>query len=498
MNRFPSFLLPLRALAVLSATLTAAPPPLLADPAEDLLAEIEEIQKESGTRTASIGFCLIPLETAPDKLEETTLGHRPDTGLIPASTLKAVSTATALEILGGDFAFTTELQLAGILSEDGVLDGDVVVRGGGDPTLGDSGITEAFAKWKIALDEAGVKKIGGSVVGDASVFGTTRRLADSWQWNDFGNYYGAGASGLTFHQNQFFCTFRTSKAGAKADLIGTDPKLPEIEFVNEMRVGAAGSGDQGYIYGVPYGKVFHLRGTVPAGSAAFTIKGALPDPAFFCARAFTKYLDERDLPVEGEPTTHRRMAIAGESLAARETIHTLESAPLSELVVRTNRDSVNLRAECFHRMVGLEAKGKGGFDEAAAATEEHWEEKGVDMTGFHMADGSGLSRANTVTARQMAGILYHMSQSEEFEAFRDSLPVAGRSGTLRGIGRGSAAEGRIQAKSGTISRVKCYAGYATARSGKRYAFALFFNNFSGSSSDVKAKIVRVWNRMVDL
>ncbi len=460
---------------------------------EDVLDEVEKIQKESGMRSASIGFCLVPIKGEPDE----SAGYHMDTGLVPASTLKAITTATANEILGNNFRFQTELQITGKVDENGKLNGNVIIRGGGDPTLGASGISRTFAIWKDALEKAGIKNVEGSIVGDASVFGT-RRLSDSWQWNDIGNYYGSGACGLTFHENQFFCTFRTSRSGSKAAFSGTDPKLPGIQFINEMRVGPSGSGDKGFIYGVPYGKIFYLRGTVPAGNSSYTIKGALPDPAFFCARAFTKYLNQNGLSVTAEATTVRLLVIEEKPIPARKIIHKQESDSLGSLMVLTNHKSNNLRAECFHRMIGLKVLQKGTTLDASRAIKDHWSNKGVDMSGFYMADGCGLSRANTISAKQMALILYYAANAEGCEACYESLPTAGRSGTLRSIGRGSAAEGRVHAKSGTLDRIKAYAGYVNARSGKRYAFAIFVNNYSGDLSPVKSKIVRVWSRMVAL
>lgn len=467
--------------------------PLRAGSLEEIESELEKIQKESGMKTASLGFCIIALDGEP----ESAAGYHIDTGLVPASTMKAITTATANEVLGPDFTFKTELQITGEVGEDGTLKGNVVVRGGGDPTLGDSGISSTFSQWQSALSKEGIKKVEGSIVGDASIFGT-KLIPDSWQWNDFGNYYGAGACGLTFHQNLFYCTFNNRGEGSKASLIGTDPKLPEIQFINEMRVGSSGSGDQGYIYGNPYGKVIYLRGTVPAGSGSFTIKGSLPDPAFFCARAFTKHLNGNGIPVSGEPTTLRHMEIEKKELPARKSIYEQESASLASLMILTNHKSNNLRAECFHRMIGLESGKKGTTVDASKVTREYWDKKGIDMTGFEMADGCGLSRSNTVTARQMALILYHAAKGEHFDTFYKSLPIAGKSGTLRSIGGGSAAEGRVRAKSGTLDRIKCYAGYINSYSGKRHAFAFFVNNYTGSVSPVKSKIVRVWNKAVNL
>ena len=149
-------------------------------------------------------------------------------------------------------------------------------------------------------------------------------------------------------------------------------------------------------------------------------------------------------------------------------------------------------------MIGVKVKKKGTIEAASEAITAHWKAKGIDMTGFNMADGSGLSRVNTVTARQMALILYHATKSDGFEAFSTSLPLSGKSGTLRSIGRGTASEGRVRAKSGSIERVRAYCGYIKARSGKRYAFALLLNNFTASNATVRAAVVRIWNKAVAL
>jgi D-alanyl-D-alanine carboxypeptidase/D-alanyl-D-alanine-endopeptidase (penicillin-binding protein 4) len=460
---------------------------------EDVLAEVREIADEPELRTALVGFCLVDLDAEPG----TAAGYQMDAGLVPASTMKVVTTAVAAELLGPDYRFVTELQTTGTLAEDGTLDGDIVIRGGGDPTLAAEELSPTFSKWKAALAGAGVKSVKGRVIGDASIFGTVL-TPDTWQWNDLGNYYGAGACGLTVHKNLFQATFRTPSVGAKAPFTGTSPKLPGYEFVNEMRVGSSGSGDNGYVYGDAYGKLFTFRGTVPAGGGSFTIKGALPDPAFFCARTFSDYLNGNGIPVAGEPTTDRLLGIAGEEIGARKKIHEQSSESLSSLLVTTNHQSDNLKAECLHRAIGVKAKGDGGTIAASAAIRGYWEEKGIDMTGFFMGDGCGLSRANTVTPRQMTLMLHHAAKGAQFETFRKSLPVAGQSGTLKSIGGGTAAEGRIRAKSGTMDRIRNYAGYLEARSGKRYAFALFVTNYATDLSTVKAKIVRVWNVMAGL
>ncbi len=460
---------------------------------EEVVAEFSRIASQPVFRTTLTGFCLIELKANLD----TATGYQMDTPLVPASTMKVITTAAANEILGPNFRFETELQTTGSLDDAGVLQGDVILRGGGDPTLGADGTDEIFLRWETALREKGVKKITGSVVGDASIFGSPL-IPDSWQWGDLGNYYGAGACGLSVLRNSFRAVFSTPAAGRQAPLLRTEPELPRIQIFNEVRVGAAGSGDQGYIYSDPYGSVITLRGTVPAGAATFSIKGSLPDPARFCAERFAEYLVRKGIPVSGGGTTERLLTAEGREIGARMTLDSLPSEPLSTILVTTNLRSDNLKAESIQRMIGVKLKGKGDPATSAQAVTDYWTGRGVDMVGSVLSDGCGLSRANAITPRQMASILRIAADHEHFSTFYDSLPIAGRSGTLRSIGGGTAAEGRIHAKSGTMGRVRNYVGYVNARSGRKFAFALFFTNYTVDSITVKSKIVSVWNAMVDL
>ncbi len=462
---------------------------------ESFKAAIESIARESPTKTASIGVCLIPLEEGP----ESAFGFDIDRALIPASTQKVVATATANEVLGSDFRFETMLQASGSLSDDGVLDGDIIIVGGGDPTLAEWGFSEIFTTWTKAVKEAGIRSVTGRVVGDGTLFGT-QMVPATWQANDFGNYFGSGISGLSALRNLVTYRFSTPRVGAAAPLQSSTPQLPHITLRNDMRVGAAGSGDQGYVYGFPFADTYVLRGTVPAGSGSFSIKGALPDPPFFVAMSFQDHLKKAGIDIAGEPTTIRRIAYDGNPVdgSARRMLHRHQSADLRNLMILTNQKSNNLRAEAMHRMIGVKLADDGSNAGAAEATARYWTDRGLDTAGMVIADGCGLSRSNALTARQLATILHKAARGENFSAFHDSLPVSGRSGTLASMGRGSRAEGRVRAKSGTISRVRNYAGYVNSRSGKRYAFALFVNHYNGSLSQVKGQIVRMWEKMVDL
>lgn len=360
--------------------------------------------------------------------------------------------------------------------------------------LAEDGTGTLFGGWRAALKKAGVKSIAGRVIGDERIF-DTRGIPDTWAWNDIGNYFGCGAYGINIRENSYNANFDPGSVGGPAKFLSASPRPPGVTFINEMGTGTPSSGDQGYIFAGPYAELVYLRGTLPGGRSSFTIKGSLPDPARYTADAFTDYLKDKGIAVAGASTTSRLMQIAGESMPqATAVIDTTTSGSMQAILTECNLWSRNLYAESLLKRIGREAKGEGSTVAGAEAVAELWKKRGVDLGSLTMADGSGLSRANQISARQMAGILAAMAQGENGAAFKKTLPVAGRSGTLRSVGKGTAAEGRVHAKSGTINRVKCYAGYIDGQSGQRYAFAIFINGDTLSNSGVVGKITRVLSR----
>ena len=176
----------------------------------------------------------------------------------------------------------------------------------------------------------------------------------------------------------------------------------------------------------------------------------------------------------------------------RTHIHRHRSAPLSEIVKATNEKSINLYAEALAKRLAV-AKGKPGSTDAAMEyMEKYWQSQGVDTRGMYLRDGSGLSPHNSVSAMQMARMLKQVYQSSYRGAFVNSLPVAGRSGTLKSMLRGTAAEGRIQAKSGYISGVRCYVGYLDANGSKPLIFAMLANNYDCGAGEMRRK----WERLM--
>ncbi|MDW7695898.1 D-alanyl-D-alanine carboxypeptidase/D-alanyl-D-alanine-endopeptidase [Flammeovirgaceae bacterium SG7u.111] len=397
-------------------------------------------------------------------------------GMATASTMKAITTAAGMRVLGKDFTFKTRVEYDGEIDENGTLQGNLYIRGGGDPTLGKDNLPALLERITDKVRDSGINQINGCVVGDARIF--DRQLTpDTWIWEDMGNYFGAGASGLSINENLYRLYFKTgSREGTATQITGMEPKIPGVEFVNEITTGKPGSGDNGYIFGAPYTYLRYVRGSLPPNYPSFMIKGSMPDPAYFCAYELQRYIEARGIEVNRSATTFRLSKEIKEGPC--KVIWSKESPTLDRIITRTNMKSVNLYAEAILRMIGHVKKNEGSTSAGIEAMYELWESEGIDMKGCHFADGSGLSRFNAVNARQMVQILQTMLRYDTDGSYIKSLPIAGKTGTLKNMCKGRLSEGRIRAKSGYINRVRSYAGYADSITGKRLVFAIMINNYS--------------------
>ena len=361
--------------------------------------------------------------------------------LIPASCMKVVTTGAALHLLDPEMRFETRLEYEGTIDPDGTLHGNLIILGGGDPCLGSGKWKEQLGIWGMAVSQLGIKKIAGKVIGDASKWEKAMAVP-SWTWEDLGNYYGAGASALSFHENSYSLTFKPgAKEGDPTEILSLDPPLPDLLLINEVTTGPAHSGDRACIYGAEFLPMQSVRGTIPAEVPSFTIRGAIPDPASTVAALLTQELKELGISVE--------RCFFARTLPT--LIHTTHSPPLKEIVYWTNQKSINLYAEHL-----LKKMGEGSTDAGVKAVTAFWESQGIDLAGFHMADGSGLSRKNCVTAKQMVSILLKMKESKVFPLFLRSLPD----------------QTRCKAKSGYMSQVRGLVGYFD----DEVAFAILTNH----------------------
>ncbi|HPF52020.1 MAG TPA: D-alanyl-D-alanine carboxypeptidase/D-alanyl-D-alanine-endopeptidase [Draconibacterium sp.] len=429
----------------------------------------QEILSKEEYKHASVGVLVV--DPAND---EEILKYNPDQLLIPASTMKIITTATALRILGPEYRFITEIGYTGQIDREGILHGDIVVKGGADPALGSEYFQKHYYdflnKWSRALKSSGIKKVDGNLVLDGSVY-DNEKVPATWIWEDLGNYYGAGANAFTVYDNMFRITFQSSSTpGKQTRIINYYPKIKGIEMQNEV-LSSEENADNAYVFGSPLDKVRVIRGTIPAGRKAFTIKASVQHPEEILAADFWTTMAKDGIFISGEAKYKKGNA------ENYQMVYFQESPKLAEIAKVLNYESVNLFAEHFLKQLAVEKYGIGDREKAIEIVQEYWKQK-LSEASFFMEDGSGLSHFNAVSPRFFAQLLTFMDGEE---AFVQSLPRAG-DGTLYQFSKEHFPGNTLEAKSGSMTRVRCYSGYLTTDAGRRLVFSIMFNHFSGSHS----------------
>ena len=461
--------------------------------------QLDQFTGSEVLQNASVSFEVIDLSTG-----KTIASHDPNRALPTASTAKLFSTATALELLGEHYTPVTRLYYDGTISEEGVLRGDLYIRGGGDPSLGSRYFFDAETRddfldtWVHEISATGIKRIEGAIIADASEFGY-EGVPDGWNWVDIGNYYGAGPSGLCVYDNLIEFTFKTPVTpGALTTVVSQFPEIQGLTFHNEVK-SSTSSGDNSYIYGAPYSNHRFAVGTLPKGRDQFVVKGSLPDAEKLLGEQFMKALTDSNIDVTGQVKTGRLLSLKSndDAYGSRTLIYTHAGARLGEVIDLTNEKSINLFAEHLISLMGYVKAGNGATALGLQVMENHWKTR-FNTTGLHINDGSGLSRTNAVSARHYVQLLHAVYEGDVSKRFIASLPVAGVSGTLKNVCRNQAGHGRVIAKSGTMNRIKSYAGYVHGHSGKMYAFALIVNNYNCSSRVLVNKMELIFNEIAKL
>jgi len=464
----------------------------------ELNAALRVLRFDKDLKNAGIGFIAIDVNTG-----EILSSYNSDLALTPASTQKLITTATALEIFGPDYRFETRIEYTGKIDlNTNVLDGDIIIKGGGDPTLGSkyfaTTATHSFlGDWSKAVLKKGIKYINGNIIADARIYGYDI-VPPTWSWEDMGNYFGAGACGLSVYDNFYTLYFNTgSVVGSKTKIIKIEPKIEGMTFENHVKSDAVHS-DRSYIFGAPYTYSRYISGELPLNKKEYKVKGSIPDPAYYTAIEFKKKLKIYNIN-SGVATSYRKSP----NLTKNDTLHhTLiyktKSPRLIEIIGKTNFRSINLFAEHFYKHSQLKACNFNIEKIDKNFTENFWAKRGVNTGGMNIYDGSGLSKYNTITAKQMAAVLMYMKTKSKYaEDFYNSIPVVGKDGTVRRICRGTSAENNMHAKSGSIKNVRAYAGYVTTKSGREVAFSLLINNYNGSSTNTRKKMEKIMAAIAD-
>lgn len=427
----------------------------------------------------------------------------PDMGVVPASTLKLFTSATALEVLGRDFKFKTGLEYIGeIDSTTKTLNGYIIIRGGADPTLGSKYFAEtrhvAFIdNWVLEIKKLGIENISGGVIADARIF-SYDIVPPTWAWEDMGNYFGAGPNGLSIMDNLYTITYNTGdKIGDTCSITDIYPEIPEMKIESTVTASNVNS-DMSYIFGSPYTYFRYIRGELPIGKASYQVKGSMPDPALFAAQLLSKKLSESGINIANKATTYRISPYLISNSAKTVIISQNYSVSLESIIKVLNYKSINLFAEHLLLQIGLNMKSTSDTKNSAMLLSEFWKKKGMDTDGLSVNDGSGLSRYNRVTAKQTVFLLEYMKKkSANSEVFFSTLPIAGKNGTLSYFGKNTALEGNMRAKSGSIRDITAYGGYLTTKSGREIAFYINVNNYNGEGYLIRNKMAELLTALAD-
>jgi len=437
------------------------------------------LQADSQCRYGTVSLTVLDVKTG-----EQVFGANSNVGLAPGSTMKTITSITALNILGKDFHFKTQFGYSGAIV-NGVLNGDLIIRGYGDPTLGSwrwETTREAYILSQLvtALRQAGIKSITGRVIGDDSFYGT-QSIPDGWIYQDLGTYYGAGTSALCWRENQFNIKLHTGEVNSPVSITGTVPAMPYLTFKSEATNGAAHTGDQTYPY-LPSinSNLMYLRGTYAIDQTKKSVAAAIPDPAFDLAWRLTDTLKSLGIKVENGPESAATLRLKQQVIPqAANQLLTINSPSFSSILYWQNHISINLYAEQLLLAI-IPTNGTLAITTAngVKTLQDFWTTKGIDSNTLNVFDGSGLSPGNRVTTLTMARILQSARSAAWYTDFYDSLPVYND----------------MHMKSGSINSVQAYTGYQM-HNGRELCFSIIVNNYNGSSRGIKDKMFKVLDEL---
>jgi len=422
---------------------------------------------------------------------ETLYERNADKYFVPASNMKLFTTALALAKLGPEFRFHTTLETQGTISGEGVLAGDVLLVGRGDPNLSnrrfpyelkeefDGPPEKALAELADALLAKGVKAIAGDVIGDDSYF-PRERYPNGWEIGDMVWEYGAAISAIAVDDNTVALTLTPGEQAGSPVQAEVSPATPEFTVENEVITSAVNVKSDLTLTREPGANLVVLKGTLPAKSAPRKLVLAIEEPAQHAAAILKRLLEERGVNVGGiARAKHYGAEGSGDPLVLAEHA----SAPLGDAVKLINKISQNLHTEMLLRTVARQGGVWATAEDLVKVPSDFYASAGIAADDVIQTDASGLSRHDLVTPRAIVTLLGFAQKQPWFGPYYDSLPVAGVDGTLEDRMKNTLAAGRIHAKTGSVEHVRTLSGFAEAPSGRRLIFSFLSNNQAGKSHE---------------
>lgn len=464
-----------------------------ADGLETIQKKISQVLKRPGARSAQWGISI--MDPADNKV---LLEVNPDKPFLPASVLKVVTTAAAVEKLGPEFRYRTGVYSTGPVGDDGGVSGDLVLVGRGDPSLADtqdeSGSKPALEELAGRLYDMGIREVHGDVIGDDSYF-AAQTGEKGWTARELKTRYGAPVNALSINNNVVWVTARPSKHKQPV-IVGIEPKTSHFRIRNRA---VTGSREAKLTIKARLEEATHtivITGTLPA-ARSFRQHLVLGNPAETTAAVFKEELERRGITVRGEVgSLHQGQGVD----PGRDTWTLLAehwSAPLVRALEIINKQSQNLHAEMLLRTLGAEFRGRGTNEAGLEVVNEFLVEAGIDSEKIQLDDGCGLSRENLLTPRFQTSLLEFLLGRPYFSLFYNTLAVSGTDGTLKNRLSALEVKGSIHAKTGTLNGVTTLSGYITTQSGRNLVFSIFANRVTAPAR-VKRTIDEICSLLVKL
>ncbi len=461
-------------------------------PASALGEEMRAIFEDTAFAHAHWGVVIRSLATG-----ETLYRRNESKAFIPASNQKLLTGAAALELLGPDFRYRTEVVATGPV-QNGVLRGDLVVRASGDPTISwrfnEGDARTVFRAWADSLRAHGVRRIAGAVVGVDEVFDDPV-YGWGWAWDDLGGQFAAPVAGLQFNESSVLVElFPASRAGAPG-IVALNPPSGHVRLENRTTTVEAGRPARIEIGYVELDDVLVVSGEIPRDTSGISQRVGVRDPARYFITALRETLREAGIAVEGRAMLREDLDDDAPALRPGARLFMHHSPPLREILPVMMKPSQNQIAEALLKTVAAEERGQGRAAVGAQVVDSLFVAWGLETGGLSMRDGSGMSRYNFLTPILLIGLLERMTRSPHWELWYASQPVAGIDGTLRSRMRGTPAEGNVHAKTGTLSNIRALSGYVTTADGERLVFAMLVNHHLRSAGDadrlIDAALIRL-------
>ena len=453
--------------------ISPATPQVAVNPVERLRQDLLDITHRPGVVRAAWGVVVQSLDR-----RERLFELNPGTLLVPASVAKLVTVATAADAVGWDYRYTTALRAGGPVV-DGVLQGDLLVVGSGDPSIGGRA-GDDLSSWVEGLQAAGVRRIEGRIIGDDDAVEEPRPPL-AWAWDDLGYTTGALFGALNLLENRTSVIITPGATPGAAPGVAVEPRATSRVVTNRVSTGPAGSPQLLWPEQRPGESSLTVAGSIPAGGAPAVLAISVGNPTLWFAGALKARLIRDGIEVTGEAVDIDDIVPP----ANRETmtvIFTHRSRTLAEIAQPVLKDSINLYAEALMRLNAP----RDAFPTNDAALEglrKRLESWGISSGRYQLVDGSGLSRRDTISADATLAVLERMADPSGKSPFVTGLPIAAVDGSLAGRLTGTAAAGNVRAKTGTMSNIRSLAGYLTTRDGEHLTFVILINNFEGTGAN---------------